>query len=119
MALEVLKDVKEIGGFEVGDSTDWQTSGDYSWANKKIIVNRDANTIAFVLQKGPIKEVGVNGCQIETMISASLLLIERHNCLYPCYENVTTMDALKDALAAQAMRTSKREARGVEGESKV
>ena len=119
MALEVLKDVKEIGGFEVGDATDWVARGDYSWSTKKVCVNRNTNAITFVLQDGPIKEVGVNGCQIETMISASLLLIERHNSLYPCYENVKTMDALRDALAAQAMRTSKREARGVEGESKV
>lgn len=116
MALEVLKDVKEIGGFEVAHIELLAKEEDF---RRHVVVNHGTNFIGFRIQNGPIKEVGVNGCQIETLIQASLLLIEKHNTLYPCYENVKTMDALRDALAAQAMRTSKREARGVEGESKV
>lgn len=116
MALEVLKDVKEIGGFELAQFNEALEALIEDF-DKNIIINHATNTISFTLQNGPVKEVGVTGCQIQTLIEASLLLIEKHNEKYPCYENVLTINALKDAIAAQKLRTAKREARGVEGKS--
>lgn len=116
MALEVLKDVKEIGGFEVAHIELLAKEEDF---RKHVVVNHGTNFIGFRIQNGPIKEAGVNGCQIETLIQASLLLIEKHNTLYPCYENVRAIDSLKDALGFLAERKAKREARGVEGTSEA
>lgn len=116
MALEVLKDVKEIGGYEVAHVEFLAKEEDF---RKHIIVNHGTNFIGFKIQNGPIKEVGVNGAQIEVLIEAAKLLIERHNELFPCIENVKAVEGLKDALAAIIMRKAKRLERGVEGEAKV
>jgi len=135
MALEVLKDVKDIGGFEVVVMDDLRESmpelfpealmGQMDYVvferdirtNKFVYIRNDKNSITFNLQSGPVKEVGVNGCQIDTIIEAAKILIEKHNQIYPCYENVRALYSLKDALGFLAERKAKREARGVEGTS--
>ena len=115
MCLEVLEGVKEIGGFGVGY---WPEQRD-PWAiAPPIIVNKSTNTIGFTLQNGPIKEAGVNGCQVDTLIEAAKAIIEGLNSKYPCYENVRAIEGLKDALKALDDRKKSREARGVEGLSK-
>ena len=79
MALETLKGVGEIGGFSLVVMDElrekfpekFNSSGqmDYKGFEKDIrptnfvYVRHDVNSISFTLQKGPIKEVGVNGCQ--------------------------------------------------------
>ena len=116
MCLETLEGVTEIGGFKVGY---WPEQRD-PWAEAPpIVVNKSLNTIGFTLQNGPIKEVGVNGCQIDTIIEAAKIIIERLNQKFPCYENVRAMEGLGDALKALADRKAKREARGVEGRSEL
>lgn len=114
MALEVLKGVKEIGGFEIVDITEPVES---EYCIKYLSLDLNVNCISFMLQKGPIKEVGFNGCQIDTIIEVAKLLIEKHNQHRPCYENVRALDSLKDALGFLAERRVKRSARGVEGTS--
>lgn len=86
------------------------------YGNEHIIV--EGNTISFTIQDGPIKEHGVNGCQVVDLIKVSHHIISKLNNLYPCEENSRTIRNLADALQAQEDRTKNREARGVEGFNK-
>lgn len=126
MCLETLEGVESIGGFNVIHGVPADDEGRVSWKDfyamrKKcpISIDHEENSISFSLQNGPIKEVGVNGCQIDTVIEAAKIIIERLNQKFPCYENVRAMEGLKDALVALADRKAKREARGVEGKSEL
>jgi hypothetical protein len=111
MCLETLKDVKEIGGFEV--TRDWE-EGD-----KFICIREASNAIGFRLQNGPIKEVGVNGCQVDTVIEAAKLIIEGLNKNYPCRENAVAITKLDETLMWLEKRKKDREKRGVEGHNAV
>jgi len=112
MALETLKDVNEIGGFRIG--RDYE-----SFKEDFIFVDERSNFIQFTIQNGPIKEVGVNGCQVVTMIQAAKLIFEKLNEKWPCIENIETIFHLAQAIVEQENRTKSREARGVEGTSQV
>lgn len=115
MALEVLKDVREIGGFEVGHSDGLSSPSELM---KPIFINHKYNSLGFRIQNGPIKENGVNGCQIQTLIETALLLVERHNERFPCIENRDTIKSLENAISFQKLRTRDRTSRGVEGTDK-
>ena len=83
-----------------------------------IYVRNDVNSISFTIQNGPIKEVGVNGCQVTEIIEVAKMIIEGFDASYPCRENLHTIMHLREALGWQKKRTDDREKRGVEGESK-
>ena len=133
MALESLNDVEEIGGFKVivmdklreqyPEKFNESGAMDYQWFEKEIrpqhfvYVRQDVNSISFTLQKGPIKEVGVNGCQVGTLILAAQLILEGLNRERPCYENENAINNLVSAALWLAQRKINREARGVEGTS--
>lgn len=106
MCLETLKGINEIGGFGVTRDDD---------GDKFIAIREHTNSIGFKLQNGPIKEVGVNGCQIDTMIEAAKIAIEGLNKQYPCRENSIVITKLDEALLWLQKRKSDREKRGVEG----
>ena len=117
MALETLKGVKEIGGFPVehyqyGGSGSVPGGGD-------ILIDHEDNSISFKLQDGPIKEFGVNGCQVDTMIHAALLIIQGLNKKFPCVENEQAIAGLKQAIQCLENRKADRDRRGVEGTSKA
>lgn len=112
MALETLKDVNQIGKEKISHIDD-VAIGFYE--NEHIWVNHKTNTVAFKIQNGPIKEVGVNGCQVTDMIRVAKHIIVNLNEKYPSHENTKTIDALAEALEWQDKRTRDREARGVEG----
>jgi hypothetical protein len=116
MCLETLADIKEIGSYRVCHVEDFldTTVEDF---DAPIIINHGTNTIAFTLQKGPIKEVGANGVQIDTLILTCKQIIEGLNKKFSCYENVLAMEGLKDSLTALEKRKQNREERGVEGTS--
>ena len=115
MALETLKDVKEIDGFTVG--------GTIGTAIKEgadpILIDHEKNQITFQIQNGPIKENGVNGCQVDTLIKAAWLILKGLHKQYPCDENVVAMDYLFIAGLALKARKADRETRGVEGVNKA
>lgn len=133
MALETLVGVKEIGGFKVVIMDDlrkefpekFNESGamDYKWFEKDIrpnnfiYVRQDVNSLAFTIQKGPVKEFGVNGVQIDTIISAAKHILEGLNEQFPCDENAIAIDKLDAALYFLGQRKKNRELRGVEGTS--
>lgn len=98
---------------------------DYKWFESEIrphnfiYLRKDKNSISFTLQNGPIKEVGVNGCQIEDMIETCRLILLGFNKEYNCKENEQAMLCLTDALMHLTKRKLDREERGVEGHNKL
>lgn len=113
MALNTLKDIKEIGGFEV-------TRGVSNFGiNRPVFIHDETNQIAFQIQNGPIKEVGVNGCQVDTIIETARLIILGLNENFPCEENEQTLHYLQMALTMLAKRRINRIFQGVEGYSKI
>jgi hypothetical protein len=102
MALGTLKGVEKIGGFKV--SHDPVT--DYA---PDIAIFHDSNVIAFNMQDGPIKESGVNGCQVDTLIEAAKLLLERFNKQIPCRETSMMITKLDEALMWSLKRKTDRQ----------
>lgn len=135
MALETLRDVRRIGGFDVVVMDELRASNPemfrpdgsmiYHLFDEKIrpyhfiYVRHDVNSISFNLQNDPIKEVGVNGCQVDTLIEAAKMIIEGLNKQFPCRENSLAVTKLDEALLWLFKRKHDRELRGVEGTSKA
>lgn len=128
MALETLKGVKTIDNFNVVVMDElrekypekFNESGamDYPWFEKEIrptnfiYIRNDKNSIAFTLQNGPIKEVGVNGCQVDTLIQAAAMIIQgledKENGRYSCKENKKVIYYLGAALGELQARKKNR-----------
>jgi hypothetical protein len=121
MCLETLKGINEIGGFKVYhlDAEKIMNKQDSDYNNEHVVVDHAINTLHFSLQNGPIKEVGENGCQIDTVIEAAKLVIEGLNERYPCEENHMAIVGLNSALSWLKLRKENREKRGVEGTNAV
>lgn len=135
MALETLKDVKEIGGFEVVVMDDLRETNPELFPpenlgqmnheaferdirpHKFIYIRYDKNSITFNIQNGPIKEVGINGCQVDNMIEAAKMIIEGLNKNFPCRENSIAITKLEEAILWLGKRKSDRLKRDVEGKS--
>jgi UDP-N-acetylmuramate-alanine ligase len=135
MCLETLDGVKEIDGFNLVVMDDLradhpelfppEAKGQMNYEafeknirpNQFIYLRKDKNSLTFTLQRGPINEVGVNGCQVDTLVDAARIIIEGLNEKYPCEENVNAIKGLKISLAWLKERTKKRKKRGVEGKS--
>ena len=126
MALETLKDTKEIGGFKVGDFDELirMTKDELPLAELNewvfdypILINHFENEITFRIQNGPIKEVGINGCQVDTIIHAAKKILEGLDAKFPSEHNKLAINKLDMALAHLEQRTKDREQRGVEGTS--
>jgi hypothetical protein len=123
MALETLKDVTEIGGFKVlakrpkdKGETDWALF-DEQRKEKPIYIDHDVNMISFRIQDGPIKENGVNGCQVDTLLHTALVIIRGLNRKFPSTDNDIAIAKIGSALVALDRRKNERIARGVEGRS--
>jgi len=135
MALETLQGVKELGGFDVvvmdelrdkyPEKFNESGSMNYEWFEKEIrpsnfiYVRNDKNSIAFTIQNGPIKEVGVNGCQVDTLIHAAKEIISKLNTKFPCRENALAITKLEESLHWLDARKKDREKREVEGLNKA
>ena len=134
MALETLKGVTEIGGFPIvvmdelrekfPDKFNESGAMDYEWFEKDIrpnyfvYVRHDVNSISFTLQSSPVRETGINGCQVETLIHTALLMLKGLNAKVGCVENDNAINKLEMALHWLGERTKDRQQRGVEGTSK-
>ena len=135
MALEVLKGITQVNGKQLIVMDDLREKHperftetgamDHVWfeetirPNAFIYVRNDKNSLSFTLQNGPVKENGVNGCQIIDIVAAAKLLIEEHNKKFPSRENAMVITKLDEAILWDMKRTKDREARNVEGTSKV
>jgi hypothetical protein len=113
MALETLKGIQEIGGFGV-KRVDWDQP-----ISNHVEINDRCNAITFSIQNGPIKENGVNGCQIDTLVETAKLIVEGLNSQYPSDYNRRAIKGLEDCLKAFSDRKADRERRNVEGQSKA
>lgn len=82
-------------------------------------VHGQTSTVTFTVQSGPIKEFGVNGCQIDDVIAWAKSKIEQFNAEFPCRENSLIVTKLDEALLWSMQRKLNREKRGVEGQSKA
>lgn len=134
MALETLKNVTSIDGFKVvvmdelrekyPEKFNESGSMDYKWFEAEIrpdnfiYVRHDVNSISFTIQNGPIKENGVNGCQVDTIIAAAKKILEGLNETYKCRENAIAITKLDEALLWLMKRKHDRIQRGVEGLNK-
>lgn len=111
MALNTLKDVKSIGGFEIKR---------VEWAQPEknfIEINDKHNAITFKLQNGPIIENGVNGCQVDTIIETALCILVGLNSQFSCLENAQAIHKLDEALVCLEKRRKDRLKRNVEGKN--
>lgn len=120
MALKTLRNTKEIGGYKVLENEHSLTKEDWDKIpeeDKFIVINHSRNSISFRIQNEPIKEVGVNGCQIDTLIETAKIMIEKLNEGLQCNENEVAIAYLEKALLALSDRKRNRISRGVEGTS--
>ncbi len=131
MSLDGLKNVKKIDGFSVvvmdylrsryPAKFNLDGSMNWSWFEKElrpnnfIYIREDKNSLSFTLQNGPVKEVGVNGCQPETIIEAARLILQGMDKQYPCNENKRAIGHLYMAVQDLKDRKKDRKKRGVEG----
>ena len=78
-------------------------------------VHGQKSSVEFTIQSGPIKEFGVNGCQIDDVIAWAKSKIEEFNKAFPSRENALIVTKLDEALLWSLKRKMDREARKVEG----
>lgn len=119
MCLETLNGVSEIGGFKVCHKYLNGESIAMVGIDQYIEVDHEDNSISFTIQDDPVKEKGLNGCQVLTMIQTAKLIIEKLNEKFPCVYNSNTIARLNEAIEWQEMRTKDREKRNVEGTNQV
>ncbi len=126
MALETLRGIEEIGGYKVLVVRPRKEDGSLDWdlfdeMRKKhpIYIDHAVNMISFRIQDGPIKEHGVNGCQVDTLIHTARIMIQNMNEKFPCRQNELAIEGLNDALGWLEERKWDREKRGVEGTSQA
>lgn len=93
----------------------------YPFPNGEVIpgVKVTSASVEFTGQRGPIKEVGVNGCQIDDMIKFARITLQEFNKIAPCRETSLAITKLQEAEMWLAERTRGREKRNVEGTSQV
>ncbi len=134
MALETLKGVKATPSgvsivdmnalkdsnpelFPNGEQMDYKVFEETIRPFNFIYVRHDVNSLSFTLQNGPVKENGVNGCQVTDVIEVAKTIIEGLNKQHHGMENDLTIAHLEAALKAQEERRANRILRKVEGTS--
>jgi hypothetical protein len=117
MALETLKKFNLIGDFCIAHFPNPETDDQHLCLNA-IQINHEKNIIQFKIQSGPIKEFGKNGCQVDDMIRASLLIIKGLNEIFPSDYNLSAIQHLYSAISELEQRRLDRVQRGAEGYNK-
>lgn len=127
MALETLKNLKKTNSTFImtNEERPLNLDGSVNWDSfdemRKVYgvcIDHEKNMVSFKIQNGPIKEVGLNGCQLIDMVEVAKIMLEKLNEKFPCRENAITITKLDEALMWQDKRTADREARNVEGLNK-
>lgn len=120
MALETLKDIDKINNFKIKRiNQDMGIPLFHYFTNiDSIVIDNELNVIAFKIQNGPIKETGINGCQVDTLIETAKIIIEELNKNFSCRENTEAINYLDKALVWLLHRRIDRANRGVEGFNK-
>jgi hypothetical protein len=92
MAINTLRGIEEIDGYKVIVMDElrekypdkFSPDGQMNWKwfeqeirpNYFIYIRNDKSSISFTMQNGSVQENGVNGCQIDTLVHAALLMLE-------------------------------------------
>ena len=122
MALETLKGIEKIDGFKVNEHDRNLTATQWSLIpeqDKYIDVNHERNSISFKIQNGPVKENGLNGCQVDTIIKTAKLILQGLDNNFPCVENKNAIKSLQLTLLYLENRKWDRKLRGVEGKNEI
>ena len=82
-------------------------------------VHGETSSVKFTIQSGPIKEFGVNGCQIDDVIAWAKDKIDGFQKAFPCRENAIVLTKLDEALLWLQKRKADRAARSVDGFNKA
>lgn len=78
----------------------------------------DGSKITFIIQDGPRKEVGLNGCQVDALGIVFMKILEHFDDTFPCAENKAAIMNIKTALGWLEKRTKRRVKNGIEGTNK-
>ena len=81
-----------------------------------IVVTKEG--VFFKGQRGPVLEVGVNGCQIDDLVTFVVGTLQTFNKKFPCRENSLAITKFQEGLMWLDARKKDREHRGVEGHDK-
>lgn len=71
------------------------------------------------IQEGPIAENGINGCQVDDVLTIVVELLQAFNAAFPCRENSLAITHCQEAQHWLEARKKDRTARGVEGTSRA
>lgn len=113
MALKTLKGVESIARISPDEYAAELKKG------KFICVNHGVNSISFTVQDGPVKEGGVNGCQVDAILETVGRMVEGLNKPpLNCMENEKVIYHIKEAMRWLDARRRNREKAGTEGTSK-
>lgn len=82
-----------------------------------MVVGQAGHVQTVKFQKGPIKEVGLNGVQDAQLLSILIDRLRGFNAAFPSRENAIALTHLQEAENWMIRRTLEREQRGVEGTS--
>lgn len=121
MALETLKNLNEIGGFELRHC-DRRLSPEEHKAFVEgcyAFCRHDVNSLTLHFQNGPVKENGKNGVQVDILLHIAHRIIFGLNQKFPHPENESALLHITEALQALNRRKKEREARGVEGLNRI
>lgn len=80
-------------------------------------IERDGYRVTFQLQNGPVRESGVNGCQIGDVLEWCREMLVQFNTNIPCRETSIAITKVQESLLWLRERERTRTARGVEGTS--
>ena len=112
MLREIFEGIESIGDSHI-QRTEWEQTENF------VEFDERGNSISFTLQNGPIREVGINGCQIDTIIEAAMMIVQGLDEKFPCMENKFAINSLENALLFLELRKQKRIKRGVEGTNQL
>lgn len=78
-------------------------------------ISVDSESVTFIGQRGPVSQNGLNGCQIDDILTFCLGTLRTFNKKSPCRENSIAITKLQECLHWLDERTRDREDRCVEG----
>lgn len=113
MALDTIRFMTEVDGDRIGRK-EWNAPKEQPF----IVINDRDNAICFRIQKGPVKEVGVNGVQIDRLFEIGLGILAVLNRKHGCAHNDEAIAHFRRGLRCLRARKKDRMERGVEGTNK-
>ena len=118
MALHTLKFVEQVNGYPIGRiPVEGLSKQDFEnlVRGRYITINERQNRISFTLQRGPVGENGITGCQIDEMLKVAKLILMNLDDEFPCQENKEAIKHIHSAEQLLRDRHTRREAEGKEG----